>query len=207
MKRLLIASILIFISTAFAQENVDEYEIMYGLGGSIVLNSHYTTNDLTLSSASGSYSANFDLSNGIAVEGSIIKTKKNAWGLSGVLSLGQQRSVDGGVVAGVAVNNSTLKISSHSISGNALYRWDNLFLPFGLNFNATSISNDPTITSVSGGIGYQIGAGYFINENVAIEYTAIHTSVKINGKSGNTIYNYGNGFLTEAHIGFKYYFK
>lgn len=208
---LLIASTLLITHTAFAQEvePKTESKIIYGVGGSIVLNSHYTTSDLTISSTSGSYSANYDLSNGFSLDLSAMKAEQNNWGFLGVLSLGQSRKIDGGAVAGTAISTSgdETKFTTHTIAGNAVYRWDKFYLPFGLNYNTTTISGDSTITSVSGGLGYQLGAGYFIDENLSVDYTAIHSLVKINGKSGNTTYNYGNGYLTEVHVGLKYYFK
>jgi hypothetical protein len=213
MKQIIIALTLLIANTTLAQEIKPELEskveskIVYGIGGSLVVNGHYTSDDLTISSTSGSYSANYDVTNGFSLDLSAMKSEQNSWGFLGVLSLGQERKIDGGAVAGVAVSMPNTKFRTHSISANTVYRWDKFYLPFGLNYSTTSISGDATITSVSGGLGYQLGAGYFIDENLAVDYTAIHSLVKINGKSGNTLYNYGNGYLTEVHIGLKYYFK
>lgn len=51
---------------------------------------------------------------------------------------------------------------------NAVYRWDNVFLPFGVNFSTLSSSDSAFLSANDGGAGAQLGVGFLINRNFTV---------------------------------------
>ena len=91
---------------------------------------------------------------------------------------------------------------------NALYRFNQFYIPFGVNFSAPILEyqNTSTTLEVTGGVGVQFGLGYFINDSLAAEFFVRSIGLTLTADSGTTKAEYGRGTLTGAGFGFKYLF-
>ncbi len=150
--------------------------------------------------------ANWDGQAAFGVGAEVMYTRIGDWGWSAGFDYEFKREFDhfdfsgGGVFA-----NASLSPKPHltvaTIYGNAVYRWDTVYLPFGLNyavladFKNTSGIYSGTIDT-KGTLGFQVGVGFNITELIALELNAKATGLRQDLKGGAVTYNMGTGFLT-----------
>lgn len=182
----------------------------FGIGGSVSLVSKLKFNDVVISGYSGKYDVDFDFKNGFSLELDARTMNPQSWGFMGGLSYDSEREVSSLTVtdgSGLSSSGSIsgMKIQTTVIYGNAVYRWNEFYLPFGLNLskvNATTAASNST----SGGLGLQLGVGYYINENFVIEALSRATAVKLKTSSASTDVDFGTGYMSNLMITGKYIF-
>jgi hypothetical protein len=107
----------------------------------------------------------------VALEWNFSSTKRNSWGWGAGItytSLSWDSFTVGDSTGSVSGTTSgTTRIFSPYFS--AIYRWDKVFLPVGLNISSLTHDGTPALISENKGtIGAQLGLGVIVNSNFSI---------------------------------------
>lgn len=192
-----------------ATENMytTERQWRFGLGLSYGAGSRLSFNDIKSATSTGT--ADLDYENKLAIDLETRWMMSNAWGFQGGLTYDLEREFTGGKVTSngitTTLSGSDSKIQMTVIYGNAVYSWEQFYLPFGLNISIPKVTPTSGFTgnfSSSGGLGVQFGAGYNINDNFSVEAMLRGAAVKMT--SGAT--DFGMGFLSNLMLTGKYIF-
>lgn len=114
---------------------------------------------------------------GAAIE--IYESPKNGFGWSTGVSYEFKRSVSGlnayanGSFIGGSFMNPEPTLSLLAIYANLIYRLEDFYFPFGINFSFPSFQGGGNAfgnTTLTGDVGLQIGAGYILSSNIALEF-------------------------------------
>jgi hypothetical protein len=191
-------------------------EYVLTLGVSYNFRTNYYSDKVVITGSATEYTYDMDYAESFSYEADLRKTPKNAWGTLAGLSYISQKSISSGTVSGggqsVSVSsNGGSKIQSTVLYGNAVYRWEQQYAQFGLNYSTSKFTPADSFTgssSASGGLGYQGGFGYYINKNVAVEANLIilRMDIKSNFTNG-TETNTTPGFIRSMSISAKYMIK
>ena len=156
-------------------------------------------------------SATVSLDPGAAVVIEARKMKPNSWGALAGLNYELERKVkkvrfnfNGTIIE----DNPSDRMQFTTIYGSGVYQWDNFYMPMGLNYSLGNYKMDGAEKnpSVKGSVGAQVGAGYFVSPNFAIEANAWITSCAIKSEfPGLTIENNNGRFANVVATG-KYVF-
>lgn len=224
MKYLLFLSLIFALKTQ-AQDNLEgapgtqlvptkESSWQFALGGSLSLSSSARFDSITVSNTAGTLTAQLDYSNSISLELEARNMKANSWGFVGGLSLDREQEITGGTISGagsfvVLTGGNPSKIQTNTIYGSAVYRWNQFYLPFGLNISSVKYTPPSGYTgtaSAKGGVGGQLGVGYYFSENFALEGHSRAIGLKLSGANSGSTFDYGDGFLSRLVITGKYIF-
>ena len=100
-------------------------------------------------------------------EWNFTSASKNSWGWGGGISFTSftwDKATGGGITT-----NTTGSTNVLSPFINAVYRWDKIFIPFGLNISSLAHNGASTFMSANkGGLGGQLGVGIILNENFTL---------------------------------------
>lgn len=169
--------------------------------------------EVTVGSVSDSGKISYELENafGVTVEG--IFSPRNSWGFSAGLSTETKRKFK---KAKIEENGQTTEsdfvgdahLTYTHIYANAIYRWDQWYLPFGLNFASVSKDDAPMVfKNMDGRAGIQFGVGFYANENVALEFMFRGSQIHLGGVSdASDYYTLNEGWLFTGNFGAKYVF-
>ncbi len=117
----------------------------------------------------------------------------------------QIKNASDSVPAFVGIGGDT-EISVRTYYLNALYRWQQVYVPFGLNFSEVSITQaSVSLERVSTFPGLQGGIGYFLNEHLALEALLRLVGIQARFDAGSSSAT-RTGFLIEQLIAIKGYF-
>lgn len=144
-------------------------------------------------------------------------TAANSWGLSVGISHDPERDFDSvNYTAGSAVINTSSsgvgnggKISFTSVYVNAIYQWEQIYVPFGLSLSAVKYSHADGYTgdtTFSGGFGGQLGLGVEVDNNWCFEALMRSVSVRLKGVQGTETVDFGYGSFSAFTIAAKYIF-
>ena len=95
-----------------------------------------------------------------------------SWGFNFGLSLDSAKKVENSSDSNpdfqAVGGNSVLDVKT--LYANAVYRWQNLYLPFGINLSRVSIRNpSAALASTNSFPGMQVGLGYLLGKHFALE--------------------------------------
>lgn len=184
----------------------------FGLGASYSLTSKLTFSSVTVTDPNTNVTfaatTEIEYKNVPSFELDVRNNPQNSWGFLGGLTYDLSRDQ----------GKTTVKvgdiISSSSGGGNiqmailyasAVYRWNSFYLPFGFNYNSINSSgNGPS--GLKGGVGAQVGVGYYFNDNAVVEVMSRATAVKADPQTSNdgTLVKLGSGYLSNLMLTFKY---
>ena len=200
MRKFILLFIFLFSFSSYAED------WRFGVGGSLALGGTIE-GDLYVSTSSGFGFGQIDLETeaGFEIEIDARYMPRNSWGFMGALAHGGSRDIDGGYVT---VNGTTISATSGSsldtiqntyVMTNAVYRWNEFYLPFGLNFSFLKYESEGFEVDTDLGIGFQISVGYYIKDNLAVEFTSMATAFELTSRNGSgdkvdyntSIYAYG----------------
>lgn len=156
--------------------------------------------------------AEFDLQNSLAVELDARYLPANSWGFIGGLSVGAKREIESGkiTIAGstTVVNDSgdPDKLQISILSASAAYRWNQIYLPFGLNYSSIDYDSTSLTINAKGGIGAQLGIGFLPNDQFAIEAFSKVVAFDIDYVDSGLAVNFTDGFVTSLTIAGKFLF-
>lgn len=140
----------------------------------------------------------------------------HAWGIQVGIAVDTGRTITDfevknstSVQKGTYTGSTQPKITFVNVYANVVYRWEQFYIPFGLNSSGVGVSDPPVpLKELTGGMGAQVGIGHEFHKNFAVE--GLLRVLSVNGKkqtdsvSGTT--NVGSGTLSGAQIGLKAHF-
>ena len=160
--------------------------------------------------------AEFDVKSYASLEFEVRHMQKQNWGFTAGLSLGAETEEQGGTIV---LNGVTIVITSSAdpdkmrvvlLYGNAVYRFDEVYIPFGLNVSAIDykVAGGGAKIETEGGLGAQFGLGYQFGDHVAFELLArsIAFNVKFTDLATSDTTEYKDGHVTNLVLGAKYIF-
>jgi hypothetical protein len=165
---------------------------------------------------SGTGQAEFNTKGAFGIGATIMSSAPTSWGFSGSLFYEADREIDSltlsdstGSVTGTYASPKP-KVSFLVIEGNLLYRWNDIYLPFGFNVSSPNFTRGAGATGtldVKGGLGAQVGFGAFVTENLAFDFVIRSISIRMSGATSTATYDYGPGFISGAAVGMRYLFQ
>ncbi len=138
-------------------------------------------------------------------------TAPRAWGVQVGLMIDGQRKIEsmensGAMTGSARFTNSAIDLRTLYVS--AVYKWEHFYIPLGMNVTGGIISNPPVaLSSVTGGVGAQLGFGWEFSPHVGIE--ALLRAMSLRGKSTNdgpNTYESRAGFMSGWQFSLKAYF-
>lgn len=203
MKLHLILVVAIFSLKGFAKGTDWEYRV--GLSHSIGANTKYENIQYTDGTNSLLGKGEVTYEDGLSFDFESRNLKPNSWGFLGGLTYDLTRKEKRAVVnfGNVTVNSEVGgNLQMTFLYGSAAYRWNEFYLPFGLNYNIVNYKSEGTTTT--GGIGAQLGFGYYINEEFLFEL--LSRSASLNQKStdpnGSSV-DFGAAYFTSLMLSIK----
>lgn len=104
------------------------------------------------------------------------------------------------------------KLQTTVLSGSAVYKMTHFYIPFGMNYTLANYDNNKwdgdfsTSGGKSGGIGFQLGAGYEFDNAISVEFMVRSLGLALSERSSAYTQNYGSGYLYSGNIGLKFFF-
>lgn len=223
---LLIAQIINLLSiSSFAQENqgVPEAQavpvvensnkivwsgtLFYSLTDKLSFNSISATVD------GGNYvgTANYGIQNSIGIAVDVYQSEVSSWGWSAGLAYDYKRDLKnynatlGGVSDAGMYSSSIPSITFFNLYGNAIYRWNKVYLPVGLNLSLPTLSSANGY-SVSGSFGSQLGLGVFVAKDISLELLLRNIAIKSEKSGVGYHIDLGTGYITGTNLQVKFSF-
>ena len=91
-----------------------------------------------------------------------------------------------------------------TINGGAVYRWDSVYIPFGLNYSIPSVTN--STLNINGGLGAQFGVGYYFNPQFSLELLEKVQTITADAVVGGINVDYKTGYLAGLQLHVKFNF-
>lgn len=159
--------------------------------------------------------ANYKMESAAAVAAELVILEPRSWGAIAGFGIDFSRkikSVDVEFSGTNAVGSFTVAgeptLTLYTAYASAAYRWNTLYLPFGLNVTFPSISGAPTaISSLQPLLGAQLGLGAYLTDDVALELLFRGRGVNADSRtSGFTTYDLGRGSISSSEFSIKMMF-
>ncbi len=162
--------------------------------------------------------AEFEVDSTAGLQLELRKSPPHHWGLHLGLQIESNRDVKSGKLTSrtsttnVTYSSPRPKLRSEILYGSLVYRWDQLYIPFGLNISAphldTKSLNSNGEMSLTGRIGAQLGIGFQFTELFGMELQSRATGLEMWESSYDPIYflDYGVGFLSDIRLFGKFAF-
>ncbi|QDK44035.1 hypothetical protein DOM22_02095 [Bdellovibrio sp. ZAP7] len=228
MKKIVLVFALLLSVTAGAQEkSADEIAAMKeddsksapssGPGshsGHFVLGAYLNTlsdmkfKDAKSTTGSTTTAAEYDLksSASLGIDAHFLFWGEQAWGFSvgGFFDLGRKVKSESVAIFGTTKDEY---LGIIGFEGNAIYRFKQLYIPFGLNSSLPVIGlEDSEITDLQPGVGVQAGVGYMISAGNALEAKVRTTAFGYTQTVNNVKLETGRGTGVGLVLGWKYVF-
>ena len=175
----------------------------------------FSSGKLTTSGVPYSGTVDYKMEGAGSIAGELVILELRSWGAIAGFGIDFSRkikSVDVEFVGTNAIGSFTVNgdptLTLYTVYASAAYRWDKLYLPFGLNITVPSISGAPTaISSLQPLLGVQVGLGAYLSDNVALELLLRGRGVNADSKtSGFTTYELGRGSISSSEFSVKILF-
>ncbi len=125
------------------------------------------------------------------------------------LSYSFPQKISRAIEAGQAINVSDTEVQVTDLILGTQYRDDRIYIPFGLVYSVLKIlpydGFSGTVDS-KGGLGYQAGLGFRINDRVSLEALYRSTETSFTTTANGLTQNYGKGTLSYLTLIGKVYF-
>lgn len=188
---------------------------MYGVGISLGMNSKVTFDEITTSITTNKMTADLDYDDAFSIELDARNLKHNALGFMYGVTLDMPRKFSGGRLSGngrsVAISaNNPDKFQTTVVFANAVYQWNDIYIPFGLNFGFVKYTPESGFNgsySASGSIGAQLGIGYNVKKNFVVEGYSRAVAVNLKMVDSGTAIDFGTGYLSTIQFTLKYLYN
>lgn len=189
--------LILFFQTAFAAEienTSGEFQVgfgfSYGFNGLMKFDPVINNSGSSLPHES---TLEFKFSDASSVEVDFRYSKKYSLGFMAGADFDQVRAVISGKITAVGQvwilprdSDLNLKVTTYFLS--ATYRSDEFYFPFGVNLSSvqmSSVDGQFGKLSVEGGLGWQLGVGYYLTDYIAFELISRKVIFKLNGQFEN----------------------
>ncbi len=183
--------------------------VRFAMGLAIGISPTATFTEGTNSTTNLMFETEFKFNGGTTLHADVRSTPKHDWGFIGAISHDISREISSVKYtsgnSSVTYNSSGSKLSVTMVEFSFAYRWNEFYLPLGLNYSHFRFLDDSFAAGyeLRGGLGAQIGFGYYISEQFALELWSRATNLKFKIKSGGITEDYGRGIYSSATLGFK----
>lgn len=214
MKKLFLVVVLCLNYSAFAEEGSSSSERSkehFGiLGYDLLVAGNFEDGSSTGSSTS--FDTELEFETGMAIGYEYRETKQHDWGFGIGILHHTKRDVDKLEQAGVTYTvEDPASISVTRIFGNAIYRWESFYIPFGMNLASNNFKQSSSATGSTDsklGLGFNFAIGWYLNEKFNIEYGAYSNIWKLEGTASNgNKTDYGDGTLSYSTLKLMYRFN
>lgn len=138
------------------------------------------------------------------------KMEENSWGFSGSLYYEFPREIDqiritttgGSSTLGLVEN---MELSFFLIEANIVYRWERLYVPFGLSLSIPHLKNSGDVKEKPG-IGLYGALGTMITEDAALEFYLRAVGMRMTATDGAYDFDFGNGISPTIGVSARYWF-
>jgi hypothetical protein len=147
-------------------------------------------------------SATYDVGPAIELSGGILYMSPQSWGFLSNLVYQMNRDIKSVNVGGSKVTSKS-SLQLLLIEAGGLYRWDEIYLPFGFNYSLAKYnaeSSESGKTEVLGGVGVQSGVGYILNKHIQIELLWKMIGIQSKTVVGTDTIELGNGYLRAINL-------
>jgi hypothetical protein len=138
----------------------------------------------------------------------VMVARKHSWGAYVGISRESKRNVNSetvsinGITMTSTITGEKPSFTNTLLEFNSLYRWDQFYLPFGLNYSILSFSPADAPANwtfeAEGSMGAQVGFGVFANDNVHFEfYTQVITNT-LEITTPTETFKFNTGFMAGA---------
>jgi hypothetical protein len=184
------------------------------------ISTHYSgANDLrfsdvniTTTTGSGTGEVDYGLESSVGLGLSFASMHPQGWGYLSNIFYERARQFKSVTIKGstggatYVANGDAATISFFVAEMNAVYRWENFYMPFGLSVSAPLVSKEMTGVNYSGGIGFFWGGGFILSENASLEIFMRSIGMQLKEYTTTATVDYGFGNLTGLGVGFKFWF-
>ena len=135
----------------------------------------------------------------------------NSFGFVSGFQFDTQRTISKAKVDGINVNISNpatyAKFQTHFLYLGAAYRWNIFYIPFGITYGLHTLvpAASPGSTTTEKGNGYTLGLGWFLKDDLVIEYASRTAAIEIRYANGADFENV-SGTVAISILNLKYFF-
>ncbi len=157
--------------------------------------------------------AEFDIDPGASINLEARYLAAHNWGFTAGIDIDLPRDVKSGTVT---LGGETVTFSDNTSDpdtlmavvfyGNLVYKWENFYIPFGLNFSAIDYESTGLIVNSEAGIGAQLGLGFEYADHFAFEIFSRALGYQLDYISGNLDVDFEEGIMTDIALRAKYIF-
>lgn len=170
----------------------------------------------TGASDSGSVTYGSDGAAGLGLE--VYQTNPANWGWGVGLQYDLKRNINNQSISTAVSGSAKVEFASPkpylevvTLYSNAVYRWEEVYLPFGLNYTISPTFKQGAgatgSISTKGGLGMQVGFGAIASEVVSFELYYRMLAFNQSSKSGTLSVDHGTGYLSGFNLQAKFSFK
>ncbi|WP_413568453.1 hypothetical protein ACLWBD_12875 [Bdellovibrio sp. HCB117] len=168
---------------------------------------------VSTTSGSGYVDTTYTMDSSAGLGVSYSKLNLQSWGFVGSILWEPKRKIKslevegpGGTVSGDLIDSPELTLLI--FEGNIAYRWENIYIPFGLNYSAPFLSYNSSTTwwSVSGALGAYVGLGMIMSPNFTLELFIRSVGLEMTAADSTGTIDFKRGSLAGFGAGWKYTF-
>lgn len=163
----------------------------------------------------GTFNSEFEYKEGFTLSLEMRDSPSHSWGYGVGISFDSTRELEaatftsGGTTLIASSAGGASKIGSTAFELNSIYRWNEFYIPFGLNYTAIRFTPAAGYTGgfdVAGGFGAQLGFGLQPTESVSFEMISRASTYSLRTIQGTNSANYGNLIFSIITFGIKGHF-
>jgi len=194
-------------------DDLAEWRFAIGLGynASGSAESDFSIQNLsTLSRANGE--VDLDTEPGFNINFEARFLQKNGWGLTMGLDFDFEREIKSGTISSGGTTISVSEIDDPDTFtsvvgyGNLVYKWENFYIPFGLNLSYIDYKSTGLNVNTTPSIGAQLGLGYETDSNFALEMYSRVLGLEMDYIDGNYDVSFEEGLISNIAFRVKYIF-
>ncbi len=180
--------------------------IFIGLGHNSGDKLKYESSKLTDGTTPAKGTSEFTIETAAHLALGVIYAPAHKWGFVGNISFEAERKLkslkfteDWGGTASASLSAEKPTVRFTIIEWNALYRWNQLYLPFGFNYTIARFKQADDITGnieSTGGLGLQFGIGLFATEQMRLEILSQTIANHLKMSSGTDVADFGTGYMS-----------
>lgn len=199
MKLLLV--LMLLAGNVFAQEESSSDDWGHYLMGGFDIGNIATFTGGKSDSSSSTFDTEMEFETGFSIGYEYKKFAKNDWGNSFGITYHTERDVDNFTLDGTKYSSLSdpASISVLRLYANLIYRWNEFYMPFGLNIQSITYnapSNYSGSIDAKGGLGINFAIGWAFNNKISAEYGVYSGSFSL--ESDTT--DYGTGALAISSL-------
>lgn len=183
------------------------FGLTYNTSGSLMFE------DASMSGTSGNFNGEYEveLENSFGYSVGVTYSPRHSWGFNiGVAGdfkrrVKSEKATQSGYEPAEYTLTEDYYVRFTYLNANAIYRWDNFYLPFGLNYAVMNSDDELYLFKhATSNPGVQAGVGFYANDFLAFEFLIQATSFRTGGVSNSgDYYELGTGTFVTGSLALK----